>query len=71
MLRRMGSLSTRSGMTLNLLLIHAPLSAIEYVVVHELCHLRYRGHGREFYGLMDSVLPDWRTRKLLLEASTG
>ncbi len=68
---RWGSLSTRSGMTLNLLLIHAPLSAIEYVVVHELCHLRYRGHGREFYGLMDSVLPDWRARKLLLEASTG
>ncbi|MSQ67859.1 MAG: M48 family peptidase [Gammaproteobacteria bacterium] len=68
---RWGSLSTRTGMTLNLLLIHAPLAAIEYVVVHELCHLRYRGHGRGFYGLLESVLPDWRARKLLLEASVA
>lgn len=66
---RWGSLSPRTGMCLNLLLIHAPLPAIEYVVVHELCHLRYRGHGKGFYGVLESVLPDWRTRKQLLEAS--
>jgi len=66
---RWGSLSPRTGMCLNLLLIHAPLPAIEYVVVHELCHLRYRGHGRGFYGVLESVLPDWRTRRQLLEAS--
>jgi predicted metal-dependent hydrolase len=66
---RWGSLSPRTGMTLNLLLIHAPLAAIEYVVVHELCHLRYSGHGKGFYGLLEGVMPDWRARKQLLEAS--
>jgi predicted metal-dependent hydrolase len=66
---RWGSLSPRTGMCLNLLLIHAPLAAIEYVVVHELCHLRYRGHGKGFYGVLESVLPDWRARKKCLETS--
>ena len=66
---RWGSLSPRTGMCLNLLLIHAPLAAIEYVVVHELCHLRYRGHGKGFYGVLESVMPDWRARKTALEAS--
>ncbi|MGE3772504.1 MAG: M48 family metallopeptidase [Gammaproteobacteria bacterium] len=65
---RWGSFSPRTGMTLNLVLIHAPRPAIEYVVVHELCHHRYRGHGKGFYALMDAVLPDWRARKRLLEA---
>ena len=66
---RWGTFSPRHGMTLNLLLIHAPLGAIEYVVVHELCHNRYRGHGKGFYSLLEAVLPDWRERKRLLEAS--
>ena len=66
---RWGTFSPRTGMTLNLALIHAPLAAIEYVVVHELCHYRYRGHGKGFYALMDAVLPDWRERKRLLESS--
>lgn len=66
---RWGTFSPRTGMTLNLALIHAPLAAIEYVVVHELCHNRYRGHGKGFYALMDAVLPDWRARKRLLETS--
>lgn len=66
---RWGTFSARSGMTLNLALIHAPRSAIEYVVVHELCHYRYRGHGKGFYALMEAVLPDWRARKRLLDAS--
>jgi predicted metal-dependent hydrolase len=64
-----GTFSPRSGMTLNLLLIHAPLPAIEYVVVHELCHYRYRGHGPGFRGLLEAVLPDWRERKRQLEES--
>ena len=64
---RWGSLGPRRGMTLNLILIQAPRACIEYVVMHELCHLRYRGHGKGFYRLLDRVLPDWRARKRLLE----
>lgn len=56
-------------MTLNLALIRAPLGCIEYVVTHELCHMEYRGHGPRFYGLLERLLPDWRTRRQLLNRS--
>ncbi|MBL8201029.1 MAG: M48 family metallopeptidase [Chromatiales bacterium] len=65
---RWGTLAGRvrreaSRMTLNLALIRAPRECSEYVVVHELCHLEHRGHGRDFYRLMDHQLPDWPERK--------
>lgn len=52
-----------SRMTLNLALIRAPRECAEYVVVHELCHLEHRGHGRDFYRLMDARLPEWQDRR--------
>lgn len=64
---RWGSLGSRRGMTLNLILIQAPRECIEFVVMHELCHLRYHGHGKGFYKLLDIVCPDWRAHKRLLE----
>lgn len=66
---RWGSLGSRRGMSLNLVLIQAPRECIEFVVMHELCHLRYHGHGQGFYNLLDAVCPDWRARKRLLEDS--
>jgi predicted metal-dependent hydrolase len=66
---RWGSLGSRRGMSLNLILIQAPRECIEFVVMHELCHLRYHGHGKGFYKLLDVVCPDWRARKRLLEDS--
>ncbi|MEQ1803344.1 MAG: SprT family zinc-dependent metalloprotease [Gammaproteobacteria bacterium] len=55
-------------MTLNLALVRAPRECGAYVVVHELCHLEHRGHGRDFYRLMDQRLPDWPDRKRQLES---
>jgi predicted metal-dependent hydrolase len=43
-----------------------PPEAIDYVVVHELAHIRYKNHGEEFYRFVASVLPDWRERERLL-----
>ncbi len=54
-------------MTLNLALVHAAPECIEYVVVHELCHLEHRGHGPAFHRLMDQRLPDWHERRRRLE----
>lgn len=68
MTRRWGSLAGRRRMTLNLALIRAPRPCIEYVVVHELCHLEHSGHGAGFYRLMDELMPDWRSRRQRLEA---
>lgn len=65
--RRWGSLSPQNNLTLNRHLILAPKSCIEYVIVHELCHLRHKNHGPGFYKLLEELLPDWKKRKSRLE----
>jgi len=64
---RWGSLSVQKRLLLNLSLIQAPLECIEYVILHELCHLENFNHGPEFYRRLETVLPDWKARKLKLE----
>lgn len=66
---RWGSLSPTGNMTLNVRLVQAPRACIEYVVVHELCHVLHRDHNSRFYGALDSLMPDWRKRKERLEAA--
>lgn len=46
----------------------APLSVIDYIIVHELCHLRHRDHSDAFWNEVDKVLPDYRDRKEWLRA---
>jgi len=41
----------------------APLSIIDYIVIHELCHLRHRDHTGAFWNEVDKLLPDYRERK--------
>lgn len=55
---------------LNLELAKKPMRSIEYIVVHELVHLRERNHGDRFTKLMDRHLPDWRQRRTELQKST-
>ena len=64
---RWGSLSARGYINLNMALLHYPPAALDYVVMHELCHLQHMDHGPGFHGLMDARMPDWRARKALLE----
>lgn len=66
---RWGSLSPAGTMTLNANLIRAPRACIEYVVAHELCHLKHRDHDAGFYRLLGRVMPDWETRKVRLETA--
>lgn len=66
MRRRWGS-CTRSGrITLNTELVKLPLDVIDYVIVHELCHLFEFNHSPRFYQLVAQVMPDWKRRELLL-----
>jgi len=65
--RRWGSMSAQDRLLLNLRLIAAPTDAIDYVVTHELCHMKERHHGPAFFELLDGVMPDWPRRKAKLE----
>ncbi len=64
-----GSLDTRDWVTLDLALALAPLDALRYVVIHELCHLRFRDHSPRFWSLVGSLYPDWKTQREWLKAS--
>lgn len=55
---RWGSCGRNGNINLNLKLVHLPAWTVEYVVVHELCHLRYRNHSKDFWNLVGSVLPE-------------
>lgn len=64
MTSRWGSCNRATGMiSLNVALAERPPSALEYVLVHELVHLRERGHGEGFKAWMSLVLPGWRTQQ--------
>lgn len=64
---RWGSCNPETGrICLNIQLLNYPEECLEYVVVHELCHLLERGHGQRFKALMDTYLPDWRERRARL-----
>lgn len=64
---RWGSCQPSTGrICINVRLALYPLECLEYVVVHELCHLIVRGHGPEFQQLMSSVMPDWKQRRAKL-----
>ena len=66
---RWGSLSRAGTMTLNVNLVRAPRPCIEYVVTHELCHIKHRDHDARFFSLLGQVMPDWEQRKQRLEAA--
>jgi hypothetical protein len=67
MTKRWGSCTRQGVIYLNTELIKAPSHCIDYVVCHELCHLRHPHHGPEFYRLLSRVMPDWELRKRRLE----
>ncbi len=68
MRRRWGSCSSKGDITLSISLMKMPIECIDYVIVHELCHLYAFNHGKSFYALLARVMPDWKKREALIEA---
>ncbi len=60
---RWGSCSTRGTLSFNWRLVLAPYDVLDYVVVHELCHLREPNHSHRFWRLVETRRPAWREHR--------
>lgn len=69
MQKRWGSCTAGGNIYINPDLIKAPKASIEYVIIHELCHLVYLNHTKQFYKLQEQIMPDWEKWKNRLEYS--
>ena len=66
---RWGSCNSRGELSFNYLLIMLPMHVIDYVVVHELCHLRYLNHSKCFWQLVTNYFPDYLNAKKWIKAN--
>ncbi|MDM4766672.1 SprT family zinc-dependent metalloprotease [Pelomonas sp. SE-A7] len=67
MTRQWGSCSPSGRLTLNPWLVAAPREAIDYVLLHELCHLKHHNHGSAFYRALTRHCPEWERIKVRLD----
>lgn len=64
---RFGSCSGKNSLCFSWRLMLYPPAAVDYVVVHELAHIRHHNHSREFWNFVESVMPDYPARQSLLK----
>ena len=67
MKKQWGSCSPKGKLSLNPMLIKAPRQCIDYVILHELCHLKHHNHSDQFYRLLKRKMPDWESVKNQLD----
>jgi predicted metal-dependent hydrolase len=65
--KRFGSCSGKNSICFSLFLMAYPKEAVDYVVVHELAHIKEKNHGKNFYRFIASVMPDYKYRQSLLK----
>ncbi|HAN3934001.1 TPA: M48 family metallopeptidase, partial [Escherichia coli] len=66
-----GNCSAKGCLTLNPWLVKASSECIDYVLLHELCHVAEHNHSEEFYRLMGQVMPGWEKVKKRLDGMAG
>lgn len=64
---RWGSCNTKKEITYNYMICTLPLELIDYIVVHELCHIHHMNHDRSFWRKVGSIIPDYKERMKILE----
>ncbi|MHB2027027.1 MAG: M48 family metallopeptidase [Elusimicrobiota bacterium] len=68
MAKRWGSCTQKGNILVNVELVKTPLDCIEYLLMHELCHLHVHNHGPAYYRLLTRCMPDWQRRKSRLDS---
>lgn len=69
---RWGSCTPGKGtIRFNLMLVDKPQECVEYVVVHELAHLVHGNHSKDFWAVVEEILPDWKARKKRLNEKSS
>ena len=63
---RWGSCSSRGTLSFNYRLIFAPPKVLDYVVVHELCHLTHMNHSKDFWNMVAQIMPEYKVYKTWL-----
>jgi len=64
---RWGSATKKGVVNLNLHLLKAPKDVIDYIIIHELCHLQIKNHSFRFWNLVRKFMPDYEEKKEWLE----
>ena len=57
---RFGSCTLKNALNFSLFLMEYSAGAVDYVVLHELCHIRHKNHSRDFYALVARYMPDYK-----------
>ena len=68
---RWGSCSTKGNLNFNCLLMLTPDYEIDYIVVHELCHLREMNHSEKFWAEVEKIMPDYQRAEIWLKQNGG
>lgn len=65
--KRFGSCNGNNSLCFSYFLMKYPIEAVDYVVVHELAHIKHHNHSKDFYNLIKKYLPDYKERERLLK----
>lgn len=66
--KRFGSCNGKNGICFSYRLMLYPKEAVDYVVVHELAHIKHKNHSRDFYELIGQYMPDYKKRNAILKS---
>ena len=68
--KRFGSCSGKNSLCFSYLLMLYPKEAVDYVIVHELAHIKFHNHSKDFYDFVSKVMPDYKDRENILKKSS-
>lgn len=66
--RTWGSCNYKNGLNFNILLMKFPIELMEYVVIHELAHIKHKNHSKKFWDLVEEFCPNYKQREKIFKS---